>query len=50
VLLAATNQNYVYGVLIAAPPLVAILVCYSFWRWSKRDAEREAREREGDGP
>jgi hypothetical protein len=39
------DQNYIYGLLIAVPPLLALVVCWGLWRWAKRTDEQEARER-----
>jgi len=42
--LLGLDQNFVYGFLIVAPPLLAIVVCWSVWRWAKRDEARQARD------
>jgi len=42
--LLGADQTYVYVFLIAGPPLLAIVVCWSVWRWAKRDEAEQARK------
>jgi hypothetical protein len=45
VLVALSAQNFVLLSSAVVPPVVAIVVCWSLWRWAKRTDAREALER-----
>jgi hypothetical protein len=44
VLVALSAQNFVLLASAVVPPVVAIVVCYTLWRWAKRTDAREAAE------
>jgi hypothetical protein len=47
--LALASDEWVVLMSAIVPPIVCVILVWVFWRWAKRDEEREKAEREARG-